>query len=51
MKQEQYLLLETKTFFQLIFIVMLAWATYTKNQYTHTPKKKQKQTLQKKETP
>ena len=31
MKQEPYLLMETIFFFQLIFVVMLAWATCTKN--------------------
>lgn len=37
MKQEQCLLME----FLLIFIVMLAWATYTKKKraYTHTENK------------
>lgn len=36
--EEQYLLMETRFLFQLIFIIMLAWSTsYKKWAYTHKP--------------
>lgn len=49
MKQEPYLLMETRFFFQLIFVVMSAWLTCTKNQHIHKSKKQAKQ--QKNPTP